>query len=79
MFDHKWSMRLRDLFTQENQNKIEMVQRRAACFACTTTDAKQLSVTSMLKLDELGWCSLKQQRQDQKLIMLYKIVNNLYS
>ena len=31
-----------DPFTQENQNKIEMVQRRAARFAATTTDAKHL-------------------------------------
>ena len=28
-------------------------------------------------LDELGWCSLKQRRADQRLIILYKIVNNL--
>ena len=63
-----------DLFTQENQSKIEMVQRRAACFACNN-NRRKASVTSML--DELGWCSLKQRREDQKLVMLYKIVNNL--
>ena len=28
-------------------------------------------------LDELGWRSLNQWRADQRLIMLYKIVNNL--
>ena len=28
-------------------------------------------------LDKLGWCSLKQRRADQRLIILYKIVNNL--
>ena len=28
-------------------------------------------------LDELGWRSLKQRRAEQRLIMLYKIVNNL--
>ena len=28
-------------------------------------------------LNELGWRSLKQRRADQRLIMLYKIVNNL--
>ena len=63
-----------DLFTQENQNKIEMAQRRAACFACNNY-RHEASVTSIL--DELGWCGLKQQRADQRLIMLYKIVNNL--
>ena len=28
-------------------------------------------------LDKLGWWSLKQQSADQRLIILYKIVNNL--
>lgn len=63
-----------DPFTQENQNKIEMVQRRAARFVCNNY-SREASVTAML--DELGWCSLKQRRTDQRLIMLYKIVNNL--
>ena len=63
-----------DPFTQENQNKIEMVQTRAARFACNNY-RYEASVTTML--DELGWRSLKQRRANQRLIMLYKIVNNL--
>ena len=63
-----------DPFTQENQNKIEMVKRRAARFVCNNY-GREASVTTML--DELGWRSLKQRRADQRLIMLYKIVNNL--
>ena len=63
-----------DPFTQENQNKIEMVQRRAARFVCNNY-RREASVTAML--EELGWRSLKQRRTDQRLIMLYKIVNNL--
>ena len=63
-----------DPFTQENQNKIEMVQRRAARFVCNNYRCKA-SITTML--DELGWRSLKQRRAEQRLIMLYKIVNNL--
>ena len=51
-----------------------MVQRRAACFVCKNC-RREASVTTIL--DELGWRSLKQQRADQRLIMLYKIVNNL--
>ena len=62
-----------DPFTQENQIKIEMVQRRAARFACNYR--REASVITML--DELGWRSLKQRRADQILILLYKIVNNL--
>ena len=51
-------------------------KRRAACFACNNY-RHEASVTIYSVLDELGWCSLKQQRADQRLIMLYKIVNNL--
>ena len=51
-----------------------MVQRRAPRFACNNY-RREASVTTML--DELGWRSLKQRRADQRLIMLYKIVNNL--
>ena len=63
-----------DPFTQENQNKIEMVQRKAARFACNNY-RREANVTTML--DELGWRSLKQRRPDERLIMIYKIVNNL--
>ena len=56
-----------DPFIQESQNKIEMVQRRAARFACNNCRHKA-SVTTML--DELGWPSLKQRRADQRLIIL---------
>ena len=51
-----------------------MVQRTAARFACYNY-RREASVTTML--DELGWRSLKQPRADQRLMMLYKIVNNL--
>ena len=51
-----------------------MVQRIAARFACNNY-RREASVTTMR--DELGWRSLKQRRADQRLIMLYKIVNNL--
>ena len=70
----KYASTMRDPFTQENQNKSEMVQRRATCFVCNNYRC-EASVTTML--DKLGWCSLKQRRADQRLIILYKIVNNL--
>ena len=63
-----------DTFTQENKNKIEMGQRRTARFACNNY-RREASITNML--DELAWRSLKKRRADQRLIMLYKIVNNL--
>ena len=61
-------------FHPREPNEIEMVQRRAARFACNNY-RREASVTTMR--DELGWRSLKQRRADQRLIMLYKIVNNL--
>ena len=51
-----------------------MVQRKAARFACNNY-RREANVTTML--DELGWRSLKQRRPDQRLIMIYEIVNNL--
>ena len=52
----KYASTIWDLFTQENQNKIEMAQRRAARFACNNY-RREASVTTML--DELGLRSLK--------------------
>ena len=51
-----------------------MVKRRAAHFVCNNY-SREASVTTML--DELGWHSLKQQRANQRLNILYKILNNL--
>ena len=55
-----------DTFTLENQNKIEMGQRRTARFACNN-HRREASVTNML--DELGWRSLKKRRADQRLTL----------
>ena len=52
----EYASTLWDPFTQENQTKIEMVQRRAARFACDNYK-REASVTTIL--DELGWRSLK--------------------
>ena len=51
-----------------------MVQRRAARFACNNYRS-EASVTTML--DELGWHSLKRRRADQRLTILYKIVDEV--
>ena len=77
LFDHKLSMRLLYGTLSPKRTKIikiETVQRRAARFVCNNY-RHEASVTTML--DELGWRSLKQRRADQRLIMLYKIVNKL--
>lgn len=63
-----------DPVTQSNINQLEMVQRRAARFV--TGDYKTTSsVTSMLS--QLNWDTLQERRRIAKVIMLYRIVNNL--
>ena len=57
--------------TAEHCNKIEMVQRRAARYACNRYHNTS-SVTDMLQT--LTWPSLQQRRLKTKLIMFYKIV-----
>ena len=55
-------------------NNLEMVQRRAARFTLNnyTYDS---SVTAMLKL--LDWQDLRSRREDQRLILFYKIIHGL--
>ena len=50
-------------------DKLEMVQRRSARFVLN------VSVTEMLSF--LGWPSLQSRRIDAKLVLLYKIINNI--
>ena len=57
-----------------NHDKLEMVQRRAARFVKSKYKRTE-SVTAML--NELGWHSLSKRREDARLILLYKIINNL--
>ena len=57
-----------------NQEKLEMVQRRAARFI-KSRYRRTDSVTAML--DELGWLILSKMRKDARLILFYKIINNL--
>ena len=57
-----------------NQVKLEMVQRRAARFVKSRYKRTD-SVTAML--DELGWPILSKRRKDARLILFYKIINNL--
>ena len=59
-----------DPHTQEHKHKIEMVQHRAARFACKDYSRKS-SVTKMLA--ELEWDSLSLRRQAARLTMLHKI------
>ena len=57
------------------QNKIEMVQHRAARYVLGFPPYSQDSVTLMLK--QLNWDTLEQRRLKAKAIMTYKILHNL--
>ncbi len=63
-----------DPFTAVKQQKVEMVQRRAARYVCNNY-SRQESVTKML--EHLKWRSLEQRRADIRLILFYKIVHGL--
>ena len=57
-----------------NVKKIEMVQRRAARFVkCKYSRFESVQ----LLLDDLGWPLLSKRRKDARLILFYKIINNL--
>jgi len=63
-----------DPFTQNNIDKLEQVQRRAARYV-TGDHRRTSSVTSMLQ--NLQWASLQQRRHNAKVVMMYRIVYNL--
>ena len=61
---------------KSNKDKIEKVQRRAARFV-SNNFRRKASVSEMLH--ELGWQSLDGRRQDQRLVLFFKIINGLAS
>ena len=63
-----------DPHTAANINKIEMVQRRAARYVKNRWYYKS-SVGNMLQ--ELGWATLAQRREQARLSMMYKIHHGL--
>ena len=63
-----------DPFTQANIDKVEMVQRRATHYV-QNNYSRYASVNDMIS--KLGWRSLLQRRADNRLFMIYKIVNGI--
>ena len=68
-----------DPYTQKDIKKIEMVQHRGARFVTNTPHHRQSGPqTSITKIiNDLGWKSLQERRKNNRLIMLYRISNNL--
>ena len=63
-----------DPHTDRHQHNIEMVQRRAARWACSQYD-RQASVTEMLQ--RLEWETLEVRRAKIRVLMLYKVVHHM--
>ncbi len=62
-----------DPYTDDNIQKLEGVQRRAARFVCGDY-SRHSSVTEML--NKLEWPSLEQRRAEARLSLFHRIVNN---
>jgi len=72
----EYSASVWDPFLIGHINDIEKVQRRGARFVYGDYDySSGRSVTGMIA--ELGWCSLADRRRDQRLAMLYRVINGL--
>lgn len=63
-----------DPYQQNNRHSLEMVQRRAARYVRNRYHNTS-SVTEMLH--QLQWTSLEARRRQARLVLLYKISNNL--
>ena len=63
-----------DPHTKTASQKMERIQRQAARYCCNSY-RRDSSVTEML--DQLGWDSLAERRAKAKVLMAYKIQNNI--
>jgi hypothetical protein len=70
----EYSAAIWDPFTQENIDKIERVQRRAARYVYNDY-RNDFSVTDML--NKLNWKTLQERKLNSRLCLFYMIANRL--
>ena len=70
----EYSSTVWDPYLVQDISKLERVQRSAARFVKSDYGQKS-SVTKMM--EELNWKPLHQRRREHRLVLLYKIINNL--
>ena len=70
----KYASTVWDPSTEKNIKSVENMQRQAARFE-KSDHRRRSSVTTML--ESLNWVSLASRRAEAKLVMLYRITNNL--
>ena len=75
----EYSSSIWDPHKKKDIKKIEMVQHRGARFVTNTPHHRHsgdhTSITSIIK--DLDWTSLEERRKNNRLIMLYRVTNNL--
>ena len=59
---------------EENVNKLEAVQKRAARFVMNIPKYDHTSITKLIK-EDLKWETLKERRENTRVTNLYKIIN----
>ena len=69
-----WQIEIQNIGTSASQNLKAWIQNRVARFTCKNY-SRYSSVTAMKK--ELGWESFQAWRKICKVVLLYKILNNL--
>ena len=72
--DTEYASTVRDPSTEKNIKSVENMQRQAARFV-KSDYRRRSSVTTML--ERLNWVSLASRRPEAKLILLFRITNNL--
>ena len=70
-----WNIPVWDPYIQEDIQRIEMVQRRAARWVVLSDYSTYSSVSDML--GRLGWRTLEQRCVYSRLVLFYKIVHSL--
>ena len=65
-----------DSYQQNDIHRLEMVQRRAARYV-TNRYHNTSSVSSMI--EQLEWTTLQERRKHSRLLMMYKLKNNISS
>ena len=75
----EYTAKIWDLYHQNYVSKIEMIQHRAACFVLSRPWRRNASDSVSLLLHSLGWPTLQLRRKCTRLILMYKLLNNLLS
>jgi len=66
-----------DPYHQGDVNKLEMVQHRAARFVLNQPWRRNIRDSVTLLLEQLNWPRLKSRRECTRLVLLYKLINQI--